>query len=64
MFKSYCTYNAFGETGDDPNIDPVYPNPDANGYQGMWTVMSEYTSTTLTYNRYASMWNLQAHERH
>ncbi|KAJ5232473.1 Aorsin [Penicillium chermesinum] len=22
---SYCTYSAYGETGDDPNIDPVYP---------------------------------------
>ncbi|EHK44450.1 uncharacterized protein TrAtP1_008994 [Trichoderma atroviride] len=24
---SYCTYSAFGETGNDPDIDPVYPNP-------------------------------------
>lgn len=23
---SYCTYSAFGETGDDPTIDPVYPD--------------------------------------
>jgi tripeptidyl-peptidase-1 len=29
---SYCTYLAFGETGNDPDIDPVYP--DANGYKG------------------------------
>ncbi|KAH8798638.1 peptidase S8/S53 domain-containing protein [Xylogone sp. PMI_703] len=28
--KSYCNYTAFGETGNDPNIDPTYPdnNPD------------------------------------
>lgn len=24
---SYCTYSAFGETGNDPNLDPVYPDP-------------------------------------
>ncbi|KAF4625803.1 hypothetical protein G7Y89_g12366 [Cudoniella acicularis] len=29
---SYCTYSAFGETGDDPNLDPKYPDP--NGYNG------------------------------
>jgi tripeptidyl-peptidase I len=23
---SYCTYSAFGETGDSPQFDPVYPN--------------------------------------
>ncbi|KAE8444410.1 hypothetical protein EG329_000610 [Mollisiaceae sp. DMI_Dod_QoI] len=28
---SYCTYSAFGETGNDP-IDPIYPDP--NGYEG------------------------------
>jgi tripeptidyl-peptidase-1 len=32
--KSYCTYTAYGETGDDPNIDPVYPDPQAGGYKG------------------------------
>ncbi|KAJ5787152.1 Peptidase S8/S53 subtilisin/kexin/sedolisin [Penicillium paradoxum] len=31
---SYCTYSAFGETGDNPDIDPVYPNPNPEGYQG------------------------------
>ncbi|KAF2152152.1 putative alkaline serine protease AorO [Myriangium duriaei CBS 260.36] len=30
---SYCTYSAFGETGNSP-IDPVYPNPNPLGYQG------------------------------
>ncbi|OKL59359.1 Aorsin [Talaromyces atroroseus] len=31
---SYCTYCAFGECGDDPNLDPVYPDPSAGGYKG------------------------------
>ncbi|EMD00234.1 hypothetical protein BAUCODRAFT_119783 [Baudoinia panamericana UAMH 10762] len=34
---SYCTYSAYGETGDDPILDPVYPDPNLpppNGYQG------------------------------
>ncbi|OKL58204.1 hypothetical protein UA08_06451 [Talaromyces atroroseus] len=31
---SYCTYSAYGETGDDPSIDPVYPDDEAGGYQG------------------------------
>ncbi|KAJ5346446.1 Peptidase S8/S53 subtilisin/kexin/sedolisin [Penicillium brevicompactum] len=31
---SYCTYSAFGETGDNPDIDPVYPNPHPDGYKG------------------------------
>ncbi|KAL2067873.1 hypothetical protein VTL71DRAFT_15971 [Oculimacula yallundae] len=32
---SYCTYSAFGQTGNDPNLDPIYPNPWAkSGYQG------------------------------
>jgi tripeptidyl-peptidase-1 len=30
---SYCTYSAFGETGD-ASIDPVYPDPLITGYQG------------------------------
>ncbi|KAL6889192.1 peptidase S8/S53 domain-containing protein [Trichoderma evansii] len=34
---SYCTYSAFGETGDctDPDCsDPVYPDPNPGGYKG------------------------------
>lgn len=31
---SYCTYSAFGETGDAPGIDPTYPDPHAGGYKG------------------------------
>lgn len=30
---SYCTYSAYGETGDS-SIDPVYPDPNPLGYQG------------------------------
>jgi tripeptidyl-peptidase-1 len=32
--KSYCTYSAYGETGDDPSIDPVYPDTRPGGYNG------------------------------
>ncbi|KAL1979563.1 hypothetical protein VTN96DRAFT_5563 [Rasamsonia emersonii] len=31
---SYCNYSAYGETGDDPSIDPVYPDPAPGGYKG------------------------------
>lgn len=31
---SYCTYSAFGETGNDPVLDPHYPNSASNGYKG------------------------------
>ncbi|KKK13562.1 hypothetical protein P175DRAFT_0483455 [Aspergillus ochraceoroseus IBT 24754] len=31
---SYCTYSGYGETGDDPSIDPVYPDNRAGGYTG------------------------------
>ncbi|KAH8690679.1 peptidase S8/S53 domain-containing protein [Talaromyces proteolyticus] len=31
---SYCTYEAYGEKGDDPSIDPNYPDPAAGGYKG------------------------------
>lgn len=29
---SYCTYSAYGETGNDPTLDPTYPDP--HGYEG------------------------------
>jgi tripeptidyl-peptidase-1 len=29
---SYCTYSAYGEKGNDPVLDPKYPDP--NGYKG------------------------------
>lgn len=31
---SYCSYSAYGETGDDPAIDPKYPDRAAGGYKG------------------------------
>lgn len=31
---SYCNYTAYGETGDDPSIDAIYPDPAAGGYKG------------------------------
>ncbi|KAF7118908.1 hypothetical protein CNMCM5793_008544 [Aspergillus hiratsukae] len=31
---SYCTYTAYGETGNDPSIDPTYPDPRPGGYNG------------------------------
>ena len=30
---SYCSYSAFGETGNSP-LDPPYPDPRAGGYKG------------------------------
>lgn len=30
---SYCSYSAFGETGNSPE-DPVYPDPQPGGYKG------------------------------
>ncbi|CZS98426.1 related to serine protease [Rhynchosporium agropyri] len=31
---SYCSYSSDGHTGDDPNIDPVYPHNVTGGFQG------------------------------
>ncbi|KAI0141705.1 putative protease S8 tripeptidyl peptidase I [Xylariaceae sp. FL1272] len=31
---SYCTYSAYGETGNAPGIDPTYPDPAPDGYNG------------------------------
>ena len=31
---SYCNYSAFNETGDDPTLDPTYPDPEPGGYAG------------------------------
>ncbi|KAK7710335.1 hypothetical protein SLS64_005920 [Diaporthe eres] len=31
---SYCTYSAYGETGDLANWDPTYPDPGPDGYNG------------------------------
>jgi tripeptidyl-peptidase-1 len=31
---SFCNYTAYGETGDDPAVDPIYPDATAGGYNG------------------------------
>ncbi|WPG97627.1 Hypothetical protein R9X50_00040700 [Acrodontium crateriforme] len=31
---SYCTYSAYGETGNDPQLDPTYPDLHPGGYRG------------------------------
>ncbi|KAH9831685.1 protease S8 tripeptidyl peptidase I protein [Teratosphaeria destructans] len=31
---SYCTYSAYGETGDLEGVDPTYPDPGPEGYNG------------------------------
>lgn len=31
---SYCNYTSDGETGNNPDIDPIYPNPAEGGYKG------------------------------
>ncbi|KAM0318569.1 hypothetical protein ACHAO8_001660 [Botrytis cinerea] len=31
---SYCTYSAYGETGNDPVLDPIYPDSAEDGYKG------------------------------
>lgn len=31
---SYCTYTAYGETGNAPGIDPTYPDTQPGGYNG------------------------------
>lgn len=31
---SYCTFSAFNETGNNPKLDPTYPDPRPHGYRG------------------------------
>lgn len=31
---SYCTYSAYGETGNDAKLDPKYPDSHSGGYKG------------------------------
>ena len=31
---SYCTFKAYNETGNDPNLDQEYPDPNVGGWQG------------------------------
>ncbi|KAF2761577.1 putative protease S8 tripeptidyl peptidase I [Pseudovirgaria hyperparasitica] len=43
---SYCTKSSYGETGDDPNLDPIYPDPAPGGYKGK-TQCGVYKSTNV-----------------
>lgn len=31
---SFCTYSAFGQTGNNDTLDPIYPDPNPGGYKG------------------------------
>lgn len=31
---SFCTYSAYGQTGDNSTLDPTYPDPNPGGYKG------------------------------
>lgn len=31
---SFCTYSAYGQTGNNNTLDPVYPDPNPGGYKG------------------------------
>ncbi|KAI9925294.1 hypothetical protein ASPWEDRAFT_121564 [Aspergillus wentii DTO 134E9] len=42
---SYCTYSAYGETGNSP-LDPPYPNPAPGGYKGQ-LMCGEYKPTNV-----------------
>lgn len=32
--QSYCSFSAYNETGNDPNLDQEYPDPLLGGWQG------------------------------
>lgn len=52
---SYCTYSAYGETGNDPSLDPTYPDTNAAyGYQGdlMCGVYQPTNVLTISYGVY------------
>ncbi|KAF3764044.1 hypothetical protein M406DRAFT_51026 [Cryphonectria parasitica EP155] len=51
---SYCNYSAYGETGDDPTLDPVYPDPHPGGYKGdlMCGVYQPTNVITISYGVY------------
>jgi hypothetical protein len=39
---SYCSYSAFGETGNSP-LDPPYPDPAPGGYVSVLPAIMPYT---------------------
>ena len=34
MQKSYCSFSAYNETGNDPTLDQAYPDPNIGGWAG------------------------------
>ena len=59
---SYCTYSAFGETGNAA-IDPVYPDPNPAGYQGQLQC-GVYTPTHVRSCLSSSQFRYQLRTRH
>lgn len=47
---SYCTYEAYGEKGDNPVFDPVYPNEKVGGYKGD-RMCGVYKVSSMLYSR-------------
>lgn len=54
VIQSYCNYTAYGETGDDPSIDPVYPDPREGGYKGKSSLSSYIRNLKLTKQKASS----------
>ncbi|KAI1269170.1 peptidase S8/S53 domain-containing protein [Xylariaceae sp. FL1019] len=52
---SYCTYSAYGETGDS-SVDPQYPDPNPGGYTGelMCGVAKPTNVLSISYGLYES----------
>lgn len=62
---SYCTYSAFGEKGNDPNLDPVYPDVSTLSMSmPPFVVLTFHLAQPRWVQRKAPMRRLQAHEHH
>ncbi|KAI1851872.1 hypothetical protein JX266_002725 [Neoarthrinium moseri] len=50
---SYCTYCSDGECGNDPELDPVYPDSHHNGYKGklMCGVYKPTAAISISYGK-------------
>ncbi|KAH8816601.1 putative alkaline serine protease AorO [Xylogone sp. PMI_703] len=46
---SYCTYSAYGETGDDPDIDGVTPNEDCGTFKPAPVISISYSFAEISY---------------
>jgi tripeptidyl-peptidase I len=58
---SYCTYSAFGETGDctDPEcVDPAYPDPNPGGYKGQLQCGVYKPTNVISISYSAGEWGL------